>query len=702
MNIKKNNTLFLVFFSTIIISAVFFPGPAAAESSDEDGEKAAVIVVTGSKIEQAQEDSVEKVTVVPEEKIAEMGAKNVAEVLENVPGVTVTQHPMEGASMQGLSGAYVKVLVDGIAVGGDVGGASPISLIPVSDIERIEIIFGASSALYGSDAMGGVINIITKKNNSMFDAVVKQEIDSHKHAYSNLSIGYGNRIFALKAAGSFDNMPGLITREFDPMGEQIDTYVFPNTRLGFGRFTADFFLPSGEIGVYGMYANHLRYMSQSPDIANQFFSNKAEGGIKSRIDLTDSLRMSIFSSYKFFNHFFDEVYTAYKENNIKRRESVFHEVESELSVNNDFTIEHSLLGGINVKWEMMQGVDFAEPKHLLLLSMFSQYTWNLAGEDLFFLVPGFRMDWAPPMQTDDKNLWQATPKLSLRYNPIDKLALRLSYGMGFKVPTLKQKYWLFFHPAPVNFVLHGNPDLKPERSQGINTSVEYSPLMGFTISASGYFNYVKDLIFAVETSTTEGFYPDASGVLHPYVGERNYMNIDRVMTTGGNLSLSYMHRWVESRLTYTIAGMFNYDTESGKYFKGAYFTPHQLDLDITGIIPVSLTRIKLGIQWNAPQSIREGFDVRAANMIKPDSDSSYGTSPDKLLVNLHVSQKFWKQQIEIYGGVKNLLNNLHFRKGSDGRDQKNYYGLTEGITAYFGLGFKYRIDKKNKNQEKQP
>jgi len=128
--------------------------------------------------------------IVSKEKITEMGAKNAAEVLQNIPGVTVTEHPMEGVSMQGFSGAYVKVLIDGVAVGGDVGGASPIALIPASDIDHIEIVKGASSALYGSDAMGGVINIITKKNRTNWSVITKQEIDIHKHYYGMAGVSF--------------------------------------------------------------------------------------------------------------------------------------------------------------------------------------------------------------------------------------------------------------------------------------------------------------------------------------------------------------------------------------------------------------------------------------------------------------------------------------------------------------------------------
>ncbi|NVP25713.1 TonB-dependent receptor plug domain-containing protein [Treponema phagedenis] len=101
--------------------------------------------------------------------------------------------------------------MDGVAVGGDVGGASPIALIPSSDIDHIEIIKGASSALYGSDAMGGVINIITKKNRSSWSLSTKQEIDIHKHYFGMAGFSYKNKLFGINGIGSFDNMPGMIT-----------------------------------------------------------------------------------------------------------------------------------------------------------------------------------------------------------------------------------------------------------------------------------------------------------------------------------------------------------------------------------------------------------------------------------------------------------------------------------------------------------
>ena len=662
----------------------------------QETENAPVIVVTGNKVEQAAEESVEKVTVVSEEKIAEMGAKNAAEVLQNIPGVTVTEHPMEGVSMQGFSGAYVKVLIDGVAVGGDVGGASPIALIPASDIDHIEIVKGASSALYGSDAMGGVINIITKKNRSHWSVITKQEIDIHKHYYGMAGFSFKNKAFGLQGVGSFDTMPGMITRQFDPLGRAIDTFIFPKTRMGFGRLAADIYTPYGPVGIYGIYTDHDRTMNQSEDVANRFISKKGETGVKSSFTFGESLQFNIFSSYKYFKHSFDEIYTA--SNTPNRRTSIFHELETEAVVHYDFSFDHSLLAGINTKWAMMQGKDFPKPKQSVLLGMFTQYTWNMQGEDILRFITGLRFDIAPSFQKGEKTLAQFTPKFSLRYDPLDSITVRFSYGMGFKVPTLQQKYWRFFHSAPANFVLLGNPLLKPEYSHGFNASIEYKPIGGLTFGISGYFNYVHNLIFAVETEKRSGYFPDANGKLRAVTGVREYRNIDRVMTTGGDFSIQYQWKWIETALTYTIAGMYNYDPQNKRYYNGAYFVPHQIKLNITGIIPVSLTRITLGINWDAPQNIRSGYDIRAADKLKL-TDENYIKSPDKLLLNLHISQKFWSDRIEVYAGIKNMLNNISFTKGTDGRTMKDFYGLQEGIVGYFGIGIKYDAAPAKKTQK---
>ena len=126
-----------------------------------------VITVNADKIEQQIDDSVEQKRTITDDDIRKSGAKTVGDALKTLPDVTVSSatagNANESVSMQGLGNGYVKIMIDGVSVSTDISGATPIFQIPVENIERIEVIKGADSVLYGSEAMGGAINIITKR-----------------------------------------------------------------------------------------------------------------------------------------------------------------------------------------------------------------------------------------------------------------------------------------------------------------------------------------------------------------------------------------------------------------------------------------------------------------------------------------------------------------------------------------------------------
>lgn len=130
-------------------------------------------VVTATRSEEPLADTPVATEVITRDEIAASGAENVAEVLDERPGVEIVRS-FAGANiyLQGLDPEYMLVLVDGQRVIGRVNGAVDLARIPVDDIERIEIVRGASSALYGSDAIGGVINIITRRAGEPLEADV--------------------------------------------------------------------------------------------------------------------------------------------------------------------------------------------------------------------------------------------------------------------------------------------------------------------------------------------------------------------------------------------------------------------------------------------------------------------------------------------------------------------------------------------------
>lgn len=140
---------------------------ASGESDAPDDE----IVVTGSRTETSRKDSVVSTQVIGRTDIENSGASTVADLLDAQPGVTL-ERSFAGTSvrLQGLSPEHTLVLVDGQRVIGRKNGAIDMNRYPIEWIERIEIVKGPSSVLYGSDALGGVINIITRRADGPFSA----------------------------------------------------------------------------------------------------------------------------------------------------------------------------------------------------------------------------------------------------------------------------------------------------------------------------------------------------------------------------------------------------------------------------------------------------------------------------------------------------------------------------------------------------
>ncbi|GHV96171.1 hypothetical protein AGMMS50293_24910 [Spirochaetia bacterium] len=638
-----------------------------------------VMVVTGSKVEEDAKEAVTAVEVISRDEIEALGAKTVAEVMENIPGVIIFDHPQATVMMQGFEGAYVKVLVDGVEVTGDVGGATPVSAIPVSDIERIEIVRGASSVLYGSDAMGGVINIITKKpDKDRFSFRTRHEFASNLRYYGDAYAGYDNKYFALSLGGAFDWDDGKITKTQNNMGKLVDIYDVAAARLGSARGNAIWHHRGGDLELFGSWSDSL--LTTSADLENgyEFANTKIEGGLRNSWSFSDLALLDGFLSYHRLK------YDAQKKNYSFNTESpyadsLFQDIEGEVRFSWEPVISHSLLFGVNARREALESDSFEAEKSMVTLAAFAQDTWNIKGLDRFRIVPGLRFDWRLPNSTNEENIIKLTPKLAFRYDPTDALALRLSYGMGFKTPSLKQNYWVFFHPAPYNFLLTGNPNLRPETSHGFNASADYAVTKKFQVNIGAYFNYITDLIDDYISDESSGSAVNTSGNLQPYIYTRTYRNVGKAITSGGDLSLRYNGQRLKLMGAYNLIVARGYDEEEGAYTDLPSRVPHQVNLSAAYTIPVIETTVSLRANWNAPQIAGGGMS----------GGDAAGHSPDYLMMNFRLSKFFFKEKLEVYGVIHNILNNSHFIKGSEGQSQRDYFGLRDGIIFSLGGSFKW-------------
>ncbi|MDR1129002.1 MAG: TonB-dependent receptor [Treponema sp.] len=646
-------------------------------------QEAPVMVVTGAKVAQNIEETVEAVEVISSEEIAATGAKNVAEVMATIPGVVIFDHPQATVMMQGFDGSYVKILVNGMEITGDTGGATPVNMIPVADIERIEIVRGASSVLYGSDAMGGVINIITKKpEKGKFSLLLKQELTSTLRTYSEGHIGYANDLFGFSLSGSFDRDKGKTRAERNNYGKYIDIYEIAAARLSSARAAVSWYHPRGELELYGSWMDSL--LNVSATVANHydFMNTKLEGGVKETFHLSDTAMLDGFFSYRQLDY--DADWIEYGSTVVRSvyADSLFRDIEGEARFAWEPTISHALLFGVNAKREALESESFTEEKTLVMLSVFVQDTWNIGGADKFRVVPGLRFDYRVPNDSDEDPVYKLSPKLSLRYDPSENLVLRLSYGMGFKTPTLKQNYWVFFHPTPYNFLLIGNPELKSESSHGINASADYKITETLGVSAGAYFNYVYDLIDDYISDGNPGSMLNPSGVLQTFLYTRGYRNVGRAITSGGDLSLRFNGSRLKSSLTYSYTLAREYDQTEKTWTELAGRVPHQISASVSYLIPVVETSVQTRITWNSPQLIGSEMGSSATD--------NYRT-PDFLMVNLRISKMFFDEKFELYAGVQNLLSNFHFVKSTDPsqQNQEDYYGLRYGRIFSIGAVFKW-------------
>jgi len=642
-----------------------------------------VIIVSAGKIEQTLEEAVDYVQVLSEEKIKESGAKNLTEAMKNLPGVTIKTaspgNPTDSISMQGFSSSYVKILVNGIEVSGDISGSPVINSIPLEDVEHIEVIQGASSSLYGSDAMGGVINIITKKSESSEDGIkfsgslteeASLSVIGDFRNYTGVQTKLSGENLSLGLTGSFDYSPGTKKTANDVLAGKVDYYETSKKSLIYGKTTIDWNDDWGNLGIFALYNTANQSSNYSPvgfDTSStmEYDTKRIEGGITVKADLTDSISLSGFSCGKYFTLFTEQEVKADSSSNQKDENTNSKEWENEVRASFKLFENNQLLTGIHANLETIDGDSFSDEEKQWYLSAYAQDTISFL-DDKLNLVFGGRFDFAPSVKNCE-TMYMITPKFSTKFEVSDNTIFRFSYGMGYKVPTLKQKYWVFRHSYAAgegNFILTGNPNLKSEKSQSFNLRIEENLFNLVKIDSGIFFNYVDDMISSVVTDSES----------NPQ--KRTYVNINKAITYGGDIVASTKLDRFDFNCSYAYTGTKKKDGDEWNDL--TLRVHHRIGLGAGYLIPEIETKVRLDGEWNSPQ------------LLSSDSSGDVYT-PDYLMVSAFIGKTFFDEKLELYFRGNNLLNNFSLKNGTDSNhtNQKTYYGLNAGTT--FTLGGKIKL-----------
>ena len=476
----------------LALIALALTGPAFADEAPVYS--AGEIIVTASRTPQKLSDTLQAVTVISAKDIAESGQHSLTEVLQTLGGVEITSNGGLGQTsnvfMRGANSAHTLVLIDGIRLASATAGTTAFENIPIAQVERIEIVPGPLSGLYGSDAIGGVIQVFTRSGGHGPVASMTAGAGTYntRSVSASLSHSLNDTDFALSAgyleSDSFDatkrslDAPGCALFNFCHHNPDKDGYRNSN----FSAQVAHRFNPDNELGATALYSDGRTHFDSGP--------------------ATDDVNHQTLSAYSLYS-----------------RNQVTSSWESLLRLG--MGRDHSVIAG-SIPGEIQTDQDQATWQNTFQLGLGSllagaEYLRQKVTGDTTFAVSertirsvfgGFRGDYGDHgiqanLRRDDNSQFgdPTTGSLGYGYRLTPELKLRAAYGKAFHAPTFNDLYFPGF----------GNPDLKPERSRNREAGFDYQTARQ-RFSATYYDNRISDLIlFVFDPLTFSGAPQNAAG-----------------------------------------------------------------------------------------------------------------------------------------------------------------------------------------------
>lgn len=476
------------------------------------------------------------------------------------PSMSFTPNAM-GSYMQlnGLSNRYILVLVDGKKLGGDVGGNVDLNRIDMGNIKRIEVLKGAASSLYGSDAIAGVINIITNKPKDLVNFSTETRLSEYGQFTQNANLYLNVGGFSSSTSFQRNQADGWQLNKKEIINdEEVDTDKQAMLRFYSDVFSQRFgYKATKELSMYvegslfdkkfkrpvSAYGFDMKYVDYSFGAGAKYLLKN--NGLISLDWNTD--RFEYFKAYLketkdkngvTFMPGDEEFVRRQKYNNVNLKGTFnagkFNKVTvgSEYKVDNLYAPADSIGGSRNV----------------YTLAFYAQDEINLFGK--LNIVPGVRYIYNETFKN------RVTPKVSAMYTLHD-FNFRVSYATGFKTPELKQLFMKTEVTSKGKTTLSvGNKDLKPESSNYYSVNAEY--IKDFlSLAVTGYVNNLKNKIDTYEIELT----PEE--IAEGYNKKSSYHNIGRSRIQGVDFTFN-------SYLGYnlTLGGGYSYvnakDLDTGK------------------------------------------------------------------------------------------------------------------------------------------
>ncbi len=478
-----------------LLACSILPVWAGSGAQAADAEALQLIVVTATRIPTPEAELASSVTVVTADEIAAQQQRTFADVLRNIPGLNVVQQGGPGSVtsvfMRGTSSNHSKVLVDGIDVGdpSNANAAFDFGQLLTADIERVEVLRGPQSGLYGSDAIGGVINVITRSGSGPMKAAASVEGGSFNSFNQTIGLSGSQNAFhyAANVAHLHSGTTPVTPLDLLGPGEQRNDDYYDNftvsTKLGLDV------TPSFDLGLVARYTStHLNYTGEDfstfPALpaAEQSESNTDEyyGRATARLALLKGALNQTLGVAFMRNQ--TATLQPQTPETLNAGERVKVDWQGALRLAGSETL---LLGVEDARDEISQPLSASTR----IDSGYVELQSRLGGH--WYSALNARYD--DNDRFGGKLTWRIAPAW---VSTATGTKLKASVGTGFKAPTLGE----LFQDFP-QFLFFANPNLRPESSVGYDAGIEQG-LAGnrLRVGATYYHNRIRDLI--TPTATT--------------------------------------------------------------------------------------------------------------------------------------------------------------------------------------------------------
>jgi outer membrane receptor for ferrienterochelin and colicins len=481
------------------------------------------VVVTATRTEKTLAEVPIPVTVVGARQMRAMGSLRLNDVLGEQTGLQLVADHGRGIQLQGLSPEYTLILVDGEPLIGRTAGTLELSRVAVGNLARVEIVKGPASALWGSDALAGVVNLITAAPRPGTDGSLRLRYGSNRTADASASFNtkgeragltvflnrYSSAGYTLQPESSAPTVPPFAAYTAQ---SRLSYALGPRTTLRVsGRYFSE--NQSSTLAVSGngntaavRYASRQQDYSLTPTLTHRFGPQQQglgtlrlyHAGYRTRENYTYAADGRSYDA-TFFNQTFSR---------------------AEGQVDYELNARHRPTVGAGYLLETVEATRYDQRQALRAPYAFAQHDWTLR--------PGLNLVLGARYDGHSQYAGQLSPKLAGRWQVLPKLALRASAGRGYRAPDFRQLYLNFSNPV-VGYSVFGSRQvqplveqlrrqgqlaldpatgqpilnqmrleqagtLRPESSQAYNAGLQYDPTDRLTVSLNLFRNDLRDLI----------------------------------------------------------------------------------------------------------------------------------------------------------------------------------------------------------------